>query len=80
MLGLKECIQNFSIRNSIMKKIKNKFILAVISIIVLIVFSQVFMAYSNSNVDANSYLTLIQGNASINEIRIQKDTKNILNS
>lgn len=58
-----------------MKKIKNKFILGVILIIVLIVFSQVFIAFSNNAVDTNSYVTLIKGSASLNEIQIEKDIK-----
>lgn len=63
-----------------MKKLKNKFILGVISIIALIVSLQVFLAYSNHNVDTNSYLTLIKWNATLNEVRLEADTKNILAS
>lgn len=61
-----------------MKKLKNKFIIAVIFVIVLIIFSQVFVAYSNSNVDTNSYLTLVKWNATLNESYIQIWEKNIL--
>lgn len=50
-----------------MKKLKNKFILAVILIISVIILSQVFIAYSNNNIDTNSYLKLIKGNATLNE-------------
>lgn len=61
-----------------MKKIGNKFIIAVILIITVIVASQVFAAYSQSSRDTNSYISLISGNGTLNEIRLREDEKNIL--
>lgn len=61
-----------------MKKIGNKFIIAVILIITVIVVSQVFAAYSQSSRDTNSYISLISGNGTLNEIRLREDEKNIL--
>lgn len=61
--------------NSIMKKLKNKFILIVIWIILVIVFSQVFIAYSNSYVDTNSYLSLIKWEATLNDSTIERNKK-----
>ncbi len=63
-----------------MKKLKNKFIIIVISVIALIVCLQVFSAYSNANRDTNSYLTLVKWNATLNETRLDVDMKNILSS
>jgi len=63
-----------------MKKLKNKFIIIVIFIIALIVCLQIFQVYSNANRDTNSYLTLVKWNATLNEIRLGVDTKNILSS
>lgn len=56
--------------HSIMKKLGNKFILIVILIIALIVSFQVYIAYSNSSADTNSYLTLVKGNGTLNELRL----------
>lgn len=70
----------FSIVCSIMKKLKNKFILGVIFIIAFIICFQVFVAYSNDKNDTNSYLILIKWNATLNEIRLLADTKSVLNS
>jgi len=58
-----------------MKKIGNKFIIAVILVIASIVASQVFIAYSQSSRDTNSYLSLISGNATLNDIRLNTDNK-----
>ncbi len=65
---------------SIMKKPKNKFILAVICIIVLIIFSQVYIAFSHSNTDTNSYLTLVEGKGTLNEDLIELQQKYVLSS
>lgn len=64
--------------HSIMKKLKNKFIIIVILIITLIVWSQVLMAYSNNNVDTNSYLTLIKWNGTLNDLRLTIEEERIL--
>ncbi|NDK10095.1 FecR domain-containing protein [Candidatus Gracilibacteria bacterium] len=61
-----------------MKKIKNKFILIVIGVIAIIVFSQVFIAYSNNNKDTNSYVNLVEGTASINDTKLEINTKKVL--
>lgn len=66
--------------HSIMKKLGNKFILVVILIIVFIVSLQVYRAYSNSNVDTNSYLTLVKGNGTLNELRLNIQDEYILSS
>ena len=58
-----------------MKKFKNKFIIWVICLIVVIVFSQVYRAYSSSVVDTNSYLSLIKGKGTLNDNFIVLDTK-----
>jgi uncharacterized protein YxeA len=63
-----------------MKKLGNKFILVVILIIVFIVSLQVYRAYSNSNVDTNSYLTLVKGNGTLNELRLNIQDEYILSS
>ncbi len=60
-------------RVSIMKKPKNKFILVVISIIVFIIFSQVFIAFSNSSTDTNTYFTLVKGKWTLNEDFLELD-------
>ncbi len=61
-----------------MKKLGNKFIIGVILIITLIVVSQVFIAYWQSNRDTNSYLSLLSWNATLNDIRLMPEDKNIL--
>jgi len=63
-----------------MKKIGNKFIIAVIIVIAVIVASQVFIASSHNDRDTNSYLSLIAWNAMINEIRLERDTKVIVSA
>jgi hypothetical protein len=63
-----------------MKKIGNKFIIGVIFIIACIVASQVYIAYSQSSRDTNSYLSLISGNGTLNEIRLSKDDRKVLAS
>lgn len=50
----------------------------VIWIILLIVGSQVYIAYSNSYVDTNSYLTLLKGEATLNEASVEVNKKYIL--
>ena len=64
--------------HSIMKKLGNKFILIVILIIMLIVCFQVYIAYSNSNVDTNSYLTLVKGNGTLNELKLNVEEEYLL--
>jgi hypothetical protein len=61
-----------------MKKLGNKFILIVIFIIALIVCSQVFVAFSNSNADTNSYLTLVKGNGTLNDLRLTAQEEYVL--
>lgn len=61
-----------------MKKIGNKFIICVIFIIALIVASQTYIAYSQSNRDTNSYLTLMSGNGTINDIRLNENEPVVL--
>jgi len=68
----------FILSDSIMKKIKNKFILIVIWVIAIIVFSQVFIAYSNNNKDTNSYVNLVEWTASINDTKLEINTKKVL--
>ena len=63
-----------------MKKPKNKFILIVIWIIACIVLSQVFVAFSNTDTDTNSYLTLIKGRGTLNESFLELEQKYILQS
>jgi uncharacterized protein YxeA len=63
-----------------MKKLGNKFILIVILIIALIISLQVYIAYSNSNADTNSYVTLIKGNGTLNELRLNTQEQYILAS
>jgi len=63
-----------------MKKIWNKFILIVIFIISCIVLFQVFIAYSQSNRDTNSYLMLINGNGTLNDTRLVAQERKILAS
>lgn len=63
-----------------MKKLKNKFIIIIIFIIALIVCFQVFIAYSHSNVDTNSYVKLVKWNGTLNEIRLINGQSNILKS
>lgn len=66
--------------HSIMKKLGNKFIIWVILIISMIVFSQVYVAYSQNNKDTNSYVRLLKWNATLNETQLRIDSKNILSS
>lgn len=61
-----------------MKKIKNKFIIWVISIIALIIFSQIYIAYSHSNVDTNSYLTLVEWRGTLNEESLDIQARYVL--
>jgi hypothetical protein len=61
-----------------MKKLGNKFILIVILIMMLIVCFQVYIAYSNSNVDTNSYLTLVKGNGTLNELKLNVEEEYLL--
>ena len=63
-----------------MKKLGNKFIIGVIFIITIIVVSQVFVAYSQSNRDTNSYLSLIIGNWTLNDTRLLPNDRKILTS
>jgi len=63
-----------------MKKLGNKFIIGVIIVITIIIASQVFIAFSHSNRDTNSYLSLIVWNAMINENRLESDTKVIVST
>lgn len=63
-----------------MKKIGNKFIIGVILIITVIVASQVFVAYSQSDRDTNSYLSLISWNGTLNDTRLVTDDKTVLTS
>ena len=63
-----------------MKKLKNKFILSVICIIGIIIFSQVYIAYSHSNVDTNSYFTLIKWKGTLNEVFVSIEEKTSLQS
>ncbi len=63
-----------------MKKLKNKFILWVIWVIALIIFSQVFIAYSHRNIDTNSYLTLVKWNGTLNEDYLKQKSKYKLSS
>ena len=64
--------------DSIMKKPKNKFILAVIWIIALIIVSQVYIAFSNTNTDTNSYVTLVEGKGTLNESFLETEKKYLL--
>ncbi len=70
----------FSDKTSIMKKLKNKFIITVIWIIVCIIFSQVYIAYSRWNIDTNSYLELVKWNGTLNESQLDLHNKYILHS
>lgn len=63
-----------------MKKIKNKFILIVIWIIFCIVGAQSFVAYSNSKIDTNSYLSVLEGTSTLNEVFLEKNQRYILQS
>ena len=63
-----------------MKKPKNKFILIVIWIIVCIIFFQVFIAFSHRNVDTNSYFTLIEWRATLNDNFIEIQQRSLLQS
>jgi hypothetical protein len=58
-----------------MKKLKNKFIIWVISVITIIVGIQVFIAYSNNQRDTHSYLTNLKGSVQINEESLLLDAK-----
>lgn len=53
---------------SIMKKLKNKFILWVIFLIVFIISFQAYKAYSNNQRDTHSYVSVIEGNVKLNEM------------
>lgn len=70
----------FYMSSSIMKKPKNKFILAVIAIIACIIFSQVYIAFSHKNTDTNSYLTLLEWQGTLNENLLEIQDKNLLKS
>lgn len=59
----------------IMKKPKNKFIIGVIVLIGLILFSQIYRVYSSGNVDTNSYVELVKGKAMLNDTFIQLSEK-----
>lgn len=63
-----------------MKNFKNKFILSIIWIIILIIFSQWFIAYSGSKKDTNSYVSLIEGTGFLNESSLTIKEKYILQS
>lgn len=63
-----------------MKKLKNKFILGVIFLIALILFSQIYIAFSHANIDTNSYLTLLKGNGTLNEWTLDTEKKYLLSS
>lgn len=58
-----------------MKNPKNKFIIWVILLIVIILFSQIYRAYSSAGRDTNSYLSLIKGKATLNDgfIEVSQD-------
>lgn len=58
-----------------MKKPKNKFIIGVIVLIGLILFSQIYRVYSSGNVDTNSYVELVKGKAMLNDTFIQLSEK-----
>lgn len=60
-----------------MTKIKNKFIIFIISIIVLIIWLWTYNSFSNK-VDRNSYVVLLNWNATLNSIPIKKDIKELL--
>jgi len=50
-----------------MKKLKNKFILATIILVVLVIFSQVYRVYSSGIHDTKSYVLLVKGQALLND-------------
>lgn len=50
-----------------MKNFKNTFIIWVILLIVIIIFSQVYRAYSSNANDTNTYLSLVKGKATIDD-------------
>ena len=61
-----------------MKKPKNKFILIVIWFIVSIIFFQVYVAFSHKNVDTNSYFTLIEWRATLNDDFVETQQRLLL--
>ncbi len=61
-----------------MKKLKNKFIIWVIILIVLVIVSQIYHSYTSAKVDTNTYVSLIKGKATLNQGFIEVNTQEIL--
>lgn len=66
--------------SSIMKKPKNKFILWVICVILLIVWSQAYKAYSHNSIDTNSYMTLMKWEGVLNQLPLEIQKKYTLST
>lgn len=62
-----------------MQKIKNKFIILIILILISIIWYLVFNSYLNKNKLNYSYVTLIEWNALLNESNLELDIKELLN-
>ena len=63
-----------------MKKIKNKFIISVILLILFIVSTQVYNYYAKYTVDTNTYVMLISWKWFLNEVSLYEDERKKLNS
>lgn len=61
-----------------MKNFKNTFIIWIICIIIWIIFSQVLKAYSSSNIDTNTYMSLIKWKATVNDTFITSGIPEVL--
>jgi len=58
-----------------MKKIKNKFILFIISLVLIIIWSQLYNVFVYAGVDRNSYVSLVNGEWLINNYKMQLEKK-----
>lgn len=63
-----------------MKKLRINIVLISIAIIAFIILSQVYIAYSKSRVDTNSYVKLVKGRASLNEALLLSGEKERIRS
>lgn len=61
-----------------MQKIKNKFIIFIIIIIISIIWFGVYNSYFN-NIDRDSYVLLVDWNATLNSLPLKPDEKEIIN-
>jgi len=61
-----------------MQKIKNKFIIFIILIIVSIVWFWIINSFSDKKINRDSYVLLINWNATLNSVPLKKETRKLL--